>query len=183
MPIEIPSIEAVAHHEAGHAVAAYRLHRRFRYVTIEPDGRDLGCCYRPYEPLESACRACLPDILTPSQRSALDREIMVEMAGFVAEFYYREGAEGYNTGDCKDYRTSRQVARSMICHEARRAGTLDELDIDEEVTWHVHVLAEKTIPLIVHESWPLVEALASALLEEKTIRYMRARAIMKAADR
>ena len=43
------SLEAIAYHEAGHAVISVKLGYRFLYVTIIPDGDRLGhvCCEDP----------------------------------------------------------------------------------------------------------------------------------------
>jgi hypothetical protein len=38
----IRRVEHIAHHEAGHAVAAVAFRKSFRYVTIEPDDDSLG---------------------------------------------------------------------------------------------------------------------------------------------
>jgi hypothetical protein len=38
----IRRLEHIAHHEAGHAVAAVAFRKSFRYVTIEPDDDSLG---------------------------------------------------------------------------------------------------------------------------------------------
>ena len=38
----IRHLEHIAHHEAGHAVAAVAFRKSFRYVTIEPDNDSLG---------------------------------------------------------------------------------------------------------------------------------------------
>jgi hypothetical protein len=38
----IRHLEHIAHHEAGHVVAAVAFRKSFRYVTIEPDNDSLG---------------------------------------------------------------------------------------------------------------------------------------------
>jgi len=41
-PDEQKRLEIAAYHEAAHAVACYLLHKRFKYVTINPEGKRLG---------------------------------------------------------------------------------------------------------------------------------------------
>ncbi len=38
----LPSNERTAHHEAGHALMAFLLDRKFEYVTIIPEGKSAG---------------------------------------------------------------------------------------------------------------------------------------------
>jgi len=176
-------IETIAYHEAGHAVAAFRLRRRFSYVTIEPDpgGNYVGKVERPDDALRELILDGACPKITPGEIERLDRDIMVELAGFVAEIYYTTGEEKYNAAGA-DYEKALHLALPVVLHQMRENDDSDEIDLREVAEWHVYDLGGKTIPIITRESWPLVEALASALLEQRTIRYMRAREIMKTAD-
>src|SRR6185437_15760265 len=88
-------MEAVAYHEAGHAVAALLLHRPLRYVTIVPD----------------KARGTLGHDLTPRRRTILEREIMVLLAGEVAEREFR----GWHNrvGSRSDYEKAHNCARAI----------------------------------------------------------------------
>ena len=77
------SLERVAHHEAGHAVAAIHHDIAFRYVTIRPDPatETLGhILHRPFP------KGFQPDVeVTPRMRDLMERHIVALFAGGLSE--------------------------------------------------------------------------------------------------
>ena len=67
-------LEALAHHEAGHAVAAVELRRAINYVTIIPENDSLGHC-------------SFPDPKFDDRRLAawIEREVLIGLCGGAAE--------------------------------------------------------------------------------------------------
>jgi hypothetical protein len=152
---------ATAYHEAGHAVAAFLLNRGPRKATITPDGEALGSVTdmgRAAEPSggggywELAARA----------RRRVDHAIIELMAGGTAEAHFL----GRET-----YRDSGALARAASDH-----GEIS--DLMDELAWpsrrqgngYLVFLEATTRDLIEGEAgWRLVEALAKALLDRKTL--------------
>lgn len=74
-------LEAVAYHEAGHAVMAIRLGGEIVSVTVDPD-RDDG----PARTGDARTRWRRP---APDRAAAAERDLLVAIAGPVAEMHYR----------------------------------------------------------------------------------------------
>ena len=73
-------VARIAHHEAGHAVAAIELRIPFKYVTIDPNLRALGHCAL------SKATDFHPDYsMTLATRDRVERYIMTCYAGLTAE--------------------------------------------------------------------------------------------------
>src|SRR5579872_813652 len=70
--MELPYDEAVAYHEAGHAVVALTLGRPIHSVSILPDRVNLGMC------------EFKKGVFRPSE-DWLEREILIALAGIAAE--------------------------------------------------------------------------------------------------
>src|SRR4051812_2147588 len=73
-------LDAVAYHEAGHAVAALELGRRFTSVSIIPTHESLGCVqFKPPPEWLS------PDIeIDGRHRLFIDQEVLIDLAGDAA---------------------------------------------------------------------------------------------------
>ena len=77
--------EAVAYHEAGHAVTNFELGRKIRKVTIIPTEDYSGACF-DYKLLDSMADTYGD---TPTVRRRVEREIMGKFAGQLAEDRFR----------------------------------------------------------------------------------------------
>ena len=80
-------LEATAHHEAGHAVAAIWHDLGFRYVTINPDQAEGSLGHLLYQPPPKGFN---PEVeLTPKTRDRIERQIVAAFAGGHAEARFR----------------------------------------------------------------------------------------------
>jgi len=108
---------AIAYHEAGHAVAALVLHRRFRHVTIEPDEDSGGHIAwslggpRVSELANSERRL----------RARIERGIIVTYAGPLAEARYT-GRKNH-VGARDDYKKALELA-TFVCDDMASAEAL-----------------------------------------------------------
>jgi hypothetical protein len=140
-------MEAVAYHEAGHAVAALLLHRPLRYVSIVPDKE----------------RGILGYDLMPRRRTLLEREIMVLLAGEVAEEEFRGWRN--RVGARSDYDKAHKCARA-IC------------ETDEEavayVTWLRVRIANQILGPV---PWSIIKAVAADLLVRERLTVAEVRVI------
>ena len=148
-----------AYHEAGHAVAAYLLRKKFRYITVRPDGDYEGYMrhrrYTGYEQIKS--------------RSASEKEIMVSLAGGAA-IYLLTGRRD-RLGALVDHHKAMDLAEN-ICASRRECKAF--------VNW-LYVRIEGI--LRVQANWHAVESLAEELLTQETISYKKAAGLIKAAKR
>lgn len=156
-------LERAAYHEAGHAVVACELHRRFEYVTIVPTDGSRGSV-RP-----TPLRNFQPDGILDRRTCALvQREVMWFVAGSIAEKLHT------GRGDWK-------VGARGDIHEAFNLAEY-ATSSDEEAGAYVGWLRERTMNMLQQPIlWASVEALATALLEQKTIRWRAARRIIREA--
>jgi hypothetical protein len=155
-------IESTAYHEAGHAVKAIEYRRRFKYVTVIPGDGTLGH-------LKPGKWSCRPDIdsTSPGSRLKIEREIIIDLGGLAAEYHYR-GKHSWSgaQGDI-DRATNRAFYLfSNVKVVGRYLDYMIERVKSEIRQW---------------PTWPAVEAVAKALLTDKTLSYRRARLIAKEA--
>jgi hypothetical protein len=150
----------VAYHEAGHAVVAVALRRRFRKVTIVPEHDSLGhVLQRPYP------KTFQPEINSDGRTERRIRDdVMCSFAGMLAQ----RRACGRATGYHADLHNASDMLSYLNCSPAL------------EWKWN-QLLSVQTDELLV-AWWPAVEALTSALLAEKTILGPRAREIVLDAN-
>ena len=123
--------EAVAYHEAGHAVVSMKLGYRCLYVTITPDGSRLG-------------HACCEDPLIGGHDHNIEHALKVLIAASVAEGRH-VGSRTW--GDADDRVKATNLALSATDRDAERAEVLINEMIGE---------ARK----LVEQHWPDIEALA-----------------------
>ena len=164
------SLERIAFHEAGHAVASCVLHRRFSHVSIEPDaeGLSLGGLVRRRRTSHPAFREHGGKFYPwRESRSVIKRDIMISLAGSIAETIFSKG-EAMIRLDSPDYEKALSLAT-------------DNLPTNKTPEKHVDSLAIKSFFIIQDLNWPAVESLAAALLEKKRIRFMEARKIISMA--
>ena len=155
-PDEQERLEITAHHEAANAVACYLLHRRFKYVTINPEGEKLGEIIYPKKISKPV----------PSQRElrVIKREYMVFLAGPIAE--------GILSGKC-DFEDILPLLGLPSSH------TEDKRKFNQ-LFWKLHFVETKLL-IYAPWNWQAVIALADELLTQKKIRYQAARKIIRQA--
>jgi len=155
--------ERTAYHEAGHAVAAYHLRRGTKYVTIEGDDEALG------RTRHTRCPSLFRSDVDQGPRTCAltERECLVNFAGPAAEArltgrYNHKGAE-------HDVWCSIELASRIN-------------DSDEATEAHLKWLRVRARDMMRSSHlWSAVKALAEALLAERTIKWHRARQIIREA--
>lgn len=159
-------IECTAYHEAGHAAAYLALDRRFQHVTIEPKedetGGSLGHCLGVAD-RHGAGFATEVYEGTPRARRWLEQRAMVLAAGNVAERYF----------------TKRRIVAGSISDFSYIADALDGLcgDEDEASAYCAWITFRTRNLLLKLDNWVVVDALAKALLDRRTLTYKEAREI------
>jgi ATP-dependent Zn protease len=128
--------EAVAYHEAGHAVAALVLGRSVQHVSVLPDRERLGQC------------AFRKGVFRPSE-DWLEREILISLAGIAAEA--RHSVEYDWEGASRDLQYVRRLARERAGE--RRAARLER-----------RLLAKAEHLLAQEGHWRAVELIVAELL-------------------
>ncbi len=153
----------IAYHEAGHAVVAYVLRRRFTNLSIIEDDDSLGhVSFAKHHPKFQ------PDVMSfDKARPQIEKRVMVSAAG--------DAAESLLTG-----RHNWLGARQDMENAHRMAGYL--CGSPEEETAYVRWLWIRTQNLLRHHvHWRAVEVLAAALIEQKRIGQKEARVIIRDA--
>jgi ATP-dependent Zn protease len=154
-------LRATAYHEAGHAVARYFLRLPFRYVTIRARGDADGYVMtRPF-PRASRDRIQFGGATANDVQRVYD-EVVTDLAGFIAQ---RRAL-----GDA-DPEQSYSDTHGAV-------GLLDRVcGSNEEVEACAHWLWVRACGLI-EARWAIVEAVATALLEARTLTARQVRAAM-----
>jgi hypothetical protein len=149
-------LEIAAYHEAAHAVACYLLHKRFNYVTINPEGKRLGEIIYPNKISKPI----------PSERELrlIRREYIVFLAGPIAEAIL--------SGKCE----FQDILPLPVLPSTR---TEDSHKFNE-IFWKLHFDDTKLL-IYAPWNWQAVISLADELLNQDKIRYQAARKIIKQA--
>jgi ATP-dependent Zn protease len=161
-------LERAAYHEAGHAVAAYALGRRFTRVTLEVGGGSLGRCgyaeRRNFDP-------DLPDMYTGPQIGAVvEHQIMGYLAGPIAEGILVNEKSWRETGGAADVPRAVDLAMYLL-------GDIKRAEDYMKRMW------DETEELIRRpENWAAVQAMAEELLERGQVEDERAREIIDGAQ-
>ena len=137
------SREAVAYHEAGHAVISMKLGYRCLYVTIIPDGDRLG-------------HVCCEDPLVGGHVDKIKHALKVLIAASVAESKH-VGSKSWGDGD--DRLRATNLALLATDRDTQRVEVLIEEPIDG---------ARK----LVEQHWPDIEKPAEQLLVEGRINFL-----------
>lgn len=158
-------LEAVAYHEAGHAVVSIRHRRAFRLVTIVPtlEHNTLGHVW--YRPRPKWMRPDLDD--SPRIARWIENEVLVCLAGPAAERRFTGRSNDVGAGS--DHRHAVDLALRLHEDEAVLAKYMAYM-----LEW-ARAYVEAT-PV-----WEDVEALAAALMERKTLTGTEAKAAVQAA--
>jgi len=157
-------LERNAYHEAGHAVVAHALGRRFTGVTIVPDADAMGRCRyaeaRNFDP-------DLPDMYSgPRIERVVEHQIMGYLAGPIAEGILTGEKSWRKTGGNGDVPRAVDLAVYM-------KGTIEETEAYLDRLW------AQTEELVGRrENWAAIEALAAELREQREVGEGRAREII-----
>jgi len=154
-----------AFHEAGHAVAAYLLRKKFKYITIRANEVFNGYV-RHEKPRNSAENGWTEE---RNKRSSRERDILTSLAGGISTLILTGKPD--RTGSYADLDNALDLA-SDVC------GSKDECDA--YVNW-LSVRCE--VMMRSPSNWYAVEALAQELFKTEKISYRKAREIIKAAKR
>jgi hypothetical protein len=139
--------EAIAYHEAGHAVISMKLGYKCLYVTIIPDGNRLG-------------HVCCEDPLAGGHDDKIKHALKVLIAASLAESKH---IRCRTWGDADDRVKATNLALLATDRNAERAVALVNEMIGE---------ARK----LVEQHWPDIEALAEQLLVEGRINFLQPKA-------
>lgn len=155
-------LECTAYHEAGHAVAAWRLGRRFGRVTIKPDLLTLGQCRILKDP-----RFTLQDHREPAFWKLVEDRIVISLAGPIAEAKFRgrpnrAAAEG-----------DMQIVEKLLWNR-----TMDASQHKRCLAWLKVVAGELLDDCW---NWAMVEVLAKNLLVRQTLSGREVVALLRGA--
>ncbi len=165
---DVPNVKQTAYHEAGHAVAGYKLHVPFRYVTIVPDEEQGSVGHVLYSALRPDFDSARDEMTEFRLRAMIEPRIICALAG--------EAAESALTG-----RRHLPTATSDYCSAVDFALVVTGGYPDEAgayCTWlYYRVVGVVRNPL----AWAAIEALAAALPARERIGSRAARRIIKGA--
>ena len=136
--------EAVAYHEAGHAVISMKLGYRCLYVTIVPDGDRVG-------------HVCCEDPLVGGHDDKIKHALKVLIAASIAESKH---VGSRSSGDADDRVKATNLALLATNGDTEHAEALIDEMIDE---------ARK----LVEQHWPDIEKLAEQLLVEGRVNFLQ----------
>jgi ATP-dependent Zn protease len=154
-----------AYHEAGHAVAAYLVRKKFRYVTIRANGEYEGYM-RHYQKRDAFLIDGEEHAMT---RTSIEKDMMVSLAGGAAVFLLT-GKHDY-IGKWSDDHKVMDLAET-VCRSGR--------ECEAYINW-LYIRCESMLRS--QANWHAVETLAEELLVKETISYRKAVEIIKAAKR
>ena len=139
--------EAIAFHEAGHAVVSMKLGYKCLYVTIVPDGSRLG-------------HVCCEDPLIGGHDDKIKHALKVLIAASLAE---RKHNGSQTWGDAEDRVKATNLALQATDRDTEHAEALINEMIGE---------ARK----LVEQHWPDIEALAERLLIKGMVNFLETEA-------
>ena len=139
--------EAIAYHEAGHAIVSMRLGYRCLYVTIMPDGDRLG-------------HACCEDPLVGGNDDKIKHALQVLLAASLAESKHI-GSRTW--GDADD--------RVKVTNLALLATDRDTEHAEALINEMIGAACD-----LVEQNWPDIEALAERLLIKGRVNFLETNA-------
>ena len=134
--------EAIAYHEAGHAVISMKLGYKCLYVTIIPDGGRLG-------------HVCCEDPLIVGREGKIKDAIKVLIAAGLSEGKHLKHADW---GDAEDRLTARKLAFLASNEDSERAEAL------------ISEMVGETRQLV-EQQWSEIKALAQQLLMHGKVNF------------
>lgn len=141
-----------AHHEAGHAVLQFCLNLGCVQVTIVPD-HEKGFAGVANHGGEWPTDEDAEQLRTFAEEAFFLRHAIADYAG--AEACRRAGYTDWRLGADDDYRNAMDMV-NRITHDA-------------ESIRHLDAIARRRAVVLVEYYWPEIEAVATALLESKTL--------------
>jgi len=162
---KVTELERTAYHEAGHAVMAYVLRRRFHFITIDPQKLD--------ENTGGLVRLVHSSKLSKSvnwggfaDRAQIERQISLTLGG--------EAACELLVGP-KSWHLSQDAE---VCVRLAQLQCGDEEEANAYLNWlWLSVRNQLNLP----HNWVCVRAVAKALMKQKTLSYREAREIIQTA--
>jgi hypothetical protein len=178
-------IEDTAYHEAGHAVMAFIVRKKFRHVTIQ-SGEDQEGAILIKRP-KVGHRQKHTDAELHAIANHLERHILILVAGYIASglFYIKTDAEfqtiertrAIHAGIESDYQIAHQYASRIL--RSRMTRKLSAGRTSREIINALEARADTILSR--PEVWLGVQALADALLLKTTLRYREARQVFARA--
>lgn len=156
------SLRNIAYHEAGHAVAACFVGKRFTAVTIVPREKTLGACRTtPWSSFH-------PDLKIDRRTiSRLKIDTFVSLAGPVAESILRGGKK---PPLCSDFNNGVGSAEYLFGGNTELAGA------------YVTFMWKQIENIIGFDrNWKATQAVAESLLARKTLGYRKVRQLVRGA--
>lgn len=158
----VQQLARTAYHEAGHAAVMHEHGHRFKFVTIEQTDDSLGHVLADY------LRDFKPDVEVRPQDERRIRDRVVQLlAGASAEAKYAGRRNHVGAGD--DYKRAVAFAEYVTLSPEETGAYLDWL-------W---LRADNTVAL--PHVWAMIQALAGALMDKRTLSYDEAVAVMEQA--
>ena len=154
------TLMTTAYHEAGHAVASFFLHTGFRRVTIVPDDEAAG---HSLDGMGGRFHGQPDCEMTPAIRDYLERHIQVLLAGEIAQRKHSPRSVRQHHG-----RSDRHHAVGLALYI-----NSDPRAVELYLRWLEHC----TEGLVVTR-WAMVETVAEALAEHKTLTRAQVRALI-----
>jgi ATP-dependent Zn protease len=151
-------LKSIAYHEAGHAVGACLARKRFENVTIVPDEDSMGkVTHSPWKNFH-------PDYKTDHKTTSRVKEaIFMILSGPVAESLFTKKKK--LTGRANDFQEAFGIASHLF-------GSVETTEA------YVNFMWEQT-KNIIQLNRGAVKAVATALLERKTLKYLEVRRIVQ----
>jgi ATP-dependent Zn protease len=147
-----PKMKATAYHEAGHAVASWRLGEKFKYVTVAPDADSIGHVRRERWP-----KWFHPDFDSSDRiRLRVERHIVISFAGQLVEAKFLGKHPRYGM------HADNEIAVDMAFHVG---GSVKTVEAFLHYCWSV---SEDLVAC----NWRFVEVIAEALLDKETLQYV-----------
>lgn len=147
MSCEQPGIdqrEAIAYHEAGHAVVSMKLGYKCLYITIIPDGSRLG-------------HVCCEDPLIGEGDDKIEHALRLLLGARLAEGKHTRSRDIW--GDADDRVKATNLALLATDRDTERAETL------------INEMIQETRKLV-EQHWPEIEALAQRLLVKQRVNFL-----------
>lgn len=154
-------LDAIAYHEAGHAVMAFLIGTPIKYATVIPDKEYIGM-------VRISPRYKVEDVMSLSpidwkMQKIIESDIMVKLAGQLAEAKY----------------LGKEIDDVLTDHETSVSMMDNIVSSDEELDAYYDWLTIRTRNFIVSpRNWPIVEAVAKELLIHKQLSGRKVRRII-----
>jgi hypothetical protein len=161
---EALALRCVAHHEAGHAVAAIWLRVPFRWVSIKPKAGSAGRVSGPSPLARLLEKHAGGDDLTPREWVRIESEVVILCAGVAAERGYLQRNGLFSVDSDADLAFTGVFDRSMNVDMAARLHG-DDPEVADAWLRYLGLRASS----LVRWQWKGVERVAAELLKRRTL--------------